>query len=145
DGWPAPTVTVSGLPSWLSFDSATATLSGTPSLIHAGTTGTITVRAANGISPDATETFTIDVAPTNTPSVVLADGSPVVQSFAAGLPAGWGATTGWEFGIPATGGASVGPPSVFDGPLAATGLSSNYSANALESMVTQVYDLTTVT
>ena len=60
-GNPDPTVAVSGLPSWLSFNNGTKTVSGTPSAGNAGMTGTIMVTSSNGVSPDATETFTIDV------------------------------------------------------------------------------------
>lgn len=67
-GCPDPTIEITYLPPWLVFNSSTATISGTPSAIHAGTTGTITVTAWNGVAPDATQSFSIDVllAPTIT-------------------------------------------------------------------------------
>ena len=60
-GNPAPIVSVSGLPSWLSYDSGTQIISGTPSSDDAGMTVAITITASNGISPDAVQTFSITV------------------------------------------------------------------------------------
>ena len=60
-GNPTPTVNVSGLPGWLSYNSGTQTISGTPTAGDIGTTGTITITASNGISPDAVQTFEITV------------------------------------------------------------------------------------
>ncbi len=60
-GYPTPMISESGtLPTGVSFDAATGVLSGTPG---AGTGGTyiLTFKAANGISPDATQTFTVTV------------------------------------------------------------------------------------
>lgn len=65
-GNPAPTVTVSGLPGWLSFDAATSTFAGVPGAGDVGTTGPITIAAANGIQPDATHSYTINVRPSST-------------------------------------------------------------------------------
>lgn len=58
-GSPSPTVTVSGLPAWLQYDSATRKISGTPAAGNVGTTGTITLTASNGIAPNATQSFQI--------------------------------------------------------------------------------------
>jgi hypothetical protein len=57
---PAPTFTATGLPSWLSLNAGTGTLSGTPAAT--GTTGAITVTARNSQGSDAF-TFTITVKP----------------------------------------------------------------------------------
>jgi large repetitive protein len=60
-GYPAPSLAESGtLPAGVSFNSATGTLSGTPA---AGTGGTypITFTAANGVTPAATQSFTLTV------------------------------------------------------------------------------------
>jgi hypothetical protein len=59
-GYPAPTFGVTGLPTWLTFDGTDA-ISGTPTAGDVGVTGTITVTAANGVSPDDTQQFTITV------------------------------------------------------------------------------------
>jgi hypothetical protein len=58
-GYPAPTFTAAGLPAGLSLSSA-GLLSGTPA---AGTAGnySITVTAANGIAPDATQSLQLSV------------------------------------------------------------------------------------
>ncbi len=142
-GTPAPTVTVTGRPSWLTYDSATGILSGTPNAAHVGTTGTITVTATNGVGTPATQTFTITVAPA--PAVVLVDGSPLVEGFGPAIPAGWGFTGEWEFGTPTTGGSSVGPPVLHDGEVAATRLNGSYSASSHSRLLTPVLDLTGVT
>ena len=60
-GTPAPTVTVSGLPSWLSYNTTAQTISGTPAVNNAGTTGAVTVTATNGVNPPAVQTFAIIV------------------------------------------------------------------------------------
>ncbi|MCA9554070.1 MAG: putative Ig domain-containing protein, partial [Myxococcales bacterium] len=143
DGWPAPTVTVSGLPTWLTYNSTTRTISGNPSVLSVGTSGTITVTAANTITPNATQTFTVTVA---APAAVpVIDGSPMTQNFSATLPTGWGATGGWEFGIPTVGANTVGPPTVYDGEVAATRIAANYTNSSFWSMATEIYDLSAVT
>jgi hypothetical protein len=61
-GWPAPTITLTGsLPDGVTFDAATGVLSGTPSF---GTAGVypLTFTASNGVSPNATQAFTLTVA-----------------------------------------------------------------------------------
>lgn len=60
-GNPAPTVALTGtLPSGVSFNTATGVLSGTPAT---GSDGTypLTITASNGVSPDATQNFTLTV------------------------------------------------------------------------------------
>ena len=59
-GFPAPSFSLSGAPSWLSIDPTTGVLSGT---IPARTAGrfTFTITAANGVAPDAGQQFTLDV------------------------------------------------------------------------------------
>jgi CubicO group peptidase (beta-lactamase class C family) len=56
-GWPLPTVTATGLPGWLTLTGTT--LTGTPA--SAGTFGPITLTASNGVPPNATRTFSIEV------------------------------------------------------------------------------------
>jgi len=67
-GSPTPTFSLSGsVPSWLSIDPTTGVLSGTPPA-GSGGTATFTVTAANGVTPDATQSFTLtaDEAPSVT-------------------------------------------------------------------------------
>ncbi len=142
-GHPAPTITTSGRPSWLKFDPATNTLSGVPGVANLGTSGTITVTATNGVGSAATQTFTISVTP-GAP-VAVPNGSPVVEGFGTSLPAGWSFTGDWEFGVPRTGAASDGPPSLWNGEVAATKLNGNYSSSTNSRLLTPVLDLTGVT
>lgn len=60
-GAPTPTLSASGVPGWLTFNAGNGMLQGTPTSGDVGTSGPITLTAANGISPDATLTFTITV------------------------------------------------------------------------------------
>jgi hypothetical protein len=62
DGTPAPTLNVtSTLPAWLAFNAATGELSGTPTNSDAKTTVNVTITATNGVTPNATQTFMIQV------------------------------------------------------------------------------------
>ncbi len=58
-GTPAPTLLASGVPAWLTFDANSGVLTGTPPA--EGTYGPINIAATNGVSPDAVQTFSIDV------------------------------------------------------------------------------------
>lgn len=58
-GTPAPTLSVTGNPAWLTL--AGNVLSGTPSAV--GTVGPITITASNGVNPNATQQFSINVGP----------------------------------------------------------------------------------
>ncbi|MFH1377304.1 MAG: choice-of-anchor Q domain-containing protein [Planctomycetota bacterium] len=61
-GYPVPSLSVTGLPAWLSFD-GTDTISGTPSIDEIGLSNTIIITAVNGILPNASQTFVIIVRP----------------------------------------------------------------------------------
>lgn len=58
-GTPAPTLSATGLPGWLSFDDNSGELTGTPE--GDGVYGPITITAANGFGADAIQTFSIDI------------------------------------------------------------------------------------
>jgi hypothetical protein len=80
-GYPVPGVTESGaLPSGLTFDRTTYTLSGSPA---AGTVGTypLTFTVHNGVGPDATQKFTLTVNPAA--FTVGSSGSFTVRSLGA--------------------------------------------------------------
>lgn len=70
-GTPTPTLSASGLPVWLNFDPGTGLLTGTPASAAAGTSATITLTASNGVAPDATMIFTLNVATTAQPTLVV--------------------------------------------------------------------------
>src|SRR5690606_5925525 len=62
DGNPAPTLSVtSALPAWLTFNAGTGVLSGQPTKSDETSTVNVTLEASNGVAPDATQTFTINV------------------------------------------------------------------------------------
>jgi hypothetical protein len=124
-GDPPPTFSVIGNPPWLTL--AGDILSGTPTGSDIGTTGTITITAANGWAPDDTQAFQVTVsgiAPTftSTPIVTatpgslyqytaVASGTPAPSLSAGTLPA-WltfNAGTGELIGTPANsdGGSNV--------------------------------------
>ncbi len=83
-GNPAASITESGaLPSGVSLTDngdGTATLAGTPA---SGTSGSypLTITAANGVSPDATQSFTLTVSPATAAPVITSGGA---ATFAAG-------------------------------------------------------------
>lgn len=81
-GTPAPTLTASGLPGWLTFNSTSGVLSGTPSNNDVGPTPSITITASNGIGSDDTEVFLINVASSNAPSITGTPGTKAVSGFA---------------------------------------------------------------
>ena len=75
-GSPTPTLSVAGaLPSGVTFDPNTGALSGTPA---AGTEGSypIGLTAANGVSPDAIQSFTLTVSRSKQATGTIVSGSP---------------------------------------------------------------------
>jgi hypothetical protein len=61
-GTPNPGLLVGPLPAWLSFDPVTGELTGTPPNTAAGTIAGVTLIATNGVGPDATQSFVVEVA-----------------------------------------------------------------------------------
>jgi hypothetical protein len=61
-GYPTPTFSASGLPSWASLNATTGVLSGTPP-DTAGAPFSILLTATNGTRSLATQTFTLMVQP----------------------------------------------------------------------------------
>jgi hypothetical protein len=59
-GFAVPTVTLTGAPSWLTYNAATGRLQGTPPANALGEF-TFTITAANGVGTPATQTFTLTV------------------------------------------------------------------------------------
>jgi len=60
---------ITGQPSWATFDPATGNLSGTPTTANEGTTGAITITASDGGTTASIGPFTIDVtAPATSPT-----------------------------------------------------------------------------
>jgi hypothetical protein len=59
-GYPAPTFSATGLPTWASLNPTTGVLSGTPP-DASGSPFSIDITAANGNLPNATQTFTLNV------------------------------------------------------------------------------------
>ena len=88
-GTPTPTITAGALPAGVTFVAnadGTGTLSGTPA---AGTGGahTLTFTAANGVPPDATQTFTLNI--NEAPAIT----SEATATFTIGTPGSFPVTT----------------------------------------------------
>ena len=117
-GYPAPTYSATGLPTWASLNAQTGVLSGTPT---AAGTDTFTITASNGVGTAATQSFTltVDQAPAITSAssttftngqagsfTVTATGYPAPTYSATGLPtwASLNAQTGVLSGTPTAAG-----------------------------------------
>jgi hypothetical protein len=82
-GFPAPTFSATGLPSWATLNATTGIISGTPS----NTTGapfSISITAGNGVNPNATQNFTLNVQPTSYPPTITSEPPSVVAT--VGIP-----------------------------------------------------------
>ncbi len=73
-GFPAPTYSAAGLPSWATLNSTTGVISGTPPN-GTGSPFTVNVTVSNGVNPNAIQSLTITVNPTLYPPS-LTDGPP---------------------------------------------------------------------
>ncbi len=139
------TFAVQGMPGWASFDTATGTLSGTPSWSHAGTYPGIAISVSDGQASASLAPFTVTVTAANTPPKISgtpADSVTAGQSYSfvptASDPEGqtltfsisskptWASfdvTTGRLSGVPSTAQAGVYPGIVItasDGQLSAS-------------------------
>jgi len=91
---------VSNMPAWASFDTATGKLTGTPSMQHVGIHGDIAISVSDGQATTDLPTFSIEVIAGATGSLALswapptqsADGSPLDDL--AGYRIRWGTQTG---------------------------------------------------
>jgi hypothetical protein len=145
-GSPSPTITESGnLPSGVTFNSATGVLSGTPA---AGSSGPyqITFTASNGVTPSATQNFTLNVdtvpaitsasSTTFTESTagsfnVVATGYPTPKITESGtLPSGVTFSNGVLSGTPAVGSSTGSPYTI------------TFTATNAASSVSQTFTLT---
>jgi hypothetical protein len=131
-GMPAPAISVSGLPFWLSFDGVD-TISGVAPNFMVGESAPITVRAANGVNPRDEQTFTVTV---NPGAAVPLAGAPMVEDFGTGLPKGWDSFGQGEFRVP-----NSGPGEAVEGhAVAATVLDGNYQVPTQSLLATPVLD-----
>ncbi|NOT71645.1 MAG: tandem-95 repeat protein, partial [Hyphomicrobium sp.] len=80
----ALTLTASGLPSWLSFNAATRTFSGTPPL-NSTTGGTVIVRATDASGASAESSFVVTVTPVNDAPVAADDSGTIAEDAASPL------------------------------------------------------------
>ncbi len=63
-GVPAVSYSATGLPAWLTLNSTTGVLSGTPPLVSTPTAINLVITVTNGVGTDATQNFTLNVVPT---------------------------------------------------------------------------------
>ena len=95
------TYSVSGLPSWATFNTSTGLLSGTPALANIGTYSNITIRATNGVTTASLAPFSISVTvpPNATPTL---SGQPATA-----------VNTGTAYSFTPTAADSIGVPLTF--------------------------------
>ena len=77
-GTPTPTFAITGsLPTGVTFDETTGVLSGTPT---ANGTYPLTITASNGVSPGATQSFTLAVVTASTDALIVHDGTAGLEA-----------------------------------------------------------------
>jgi hypothetical protein len=95
-GAPAPVFAATGLPAWAALDPNTGVLSGTPPST-AGSPASVVITASNGVAPNATQTFALNVQ--------AGTGVPVITTHPVGQSVGVGASV--TFSVIATGAAPL--------------------------------------
>lgn len=131
-GFPTTTFTISGNPTWLMQSGANGqTFSGTPGAADVGVMSNVTITASNGVSPNASQNFTLTVAAANQAPVfqntppatatagvqynhtITATGNPAPTFTLSGTPPAWlmqsGANGEILSGTPARTDMGVGP------------------------------------
>jgi hypothetical protein len=78
------TFSVTGLPAWASFETASGKLSGTPTLADLGTS-TVTIRVTDGAADASLATFSITVVPVASGSAVLSWQPPTTNTDGSAL------------------------------------------------------------
>jgi len=112
-GTPKPTFALTGtLPSGVTFDDSTGVLSGTPA---AGSSGIypVTITASNGVSPDATQNFTLTMG--NTAAMIISNGGPwsAISTYQDGMNQVFGAGKWDHLDISTETGAAFAPGSPY--------------------------------
>lgn len=77
-GFPSPNFSVSGNPAWLTLNGAV--LSGTPTANDIGVSAIMTVTAANGVNPDDSQMFSINVTQPMTPTEPMISSTAVTSA-----------------------------------------------------------------
>ena len=155
-GTPAPTFSATRLPSWATLNASTGVLSGTPpDTITTTTAFTVNLTATNGVTPSATQTFTLTVQPLETPPAITSAPTTTfavgqLGSFfvtATGYPAPTFSATGlpnWVSSNPTTGVLSGNPTDTTGAPFTITITASNgNSPNATQTFTLNVEPLQT--
>ncbi|NCT92463.1 hypothetical protein GXB85_16120 [Cellulomonas sp. APG4] len=107
-GYPAPTLTTSALPSWLTFDAAAATFTGAPTSAHVGAEEVVEVTATSAAGSDTVEiAFTVTAAPAvvergGTTTVRAGDAVDVALTAVSGYPRPTVTTDGLPTGLDVT-------------------------------------------
>jgi len=115
-GIPTPTFALTGdtLPSGITFNTSTGVLSGTPA---SGTGGTysLTITATNGVSPDATQSFTLTVYTTAAMIISTVNEGPwgQIANFQDGMNAVFGAGNWTQLDIDTEDGSAFGANSPY--------------------------------
>lgn len=104
-GAPTHTLALTGvLPSGVTFSASTGVLSGTPAVASSGTYP-LTITASNGISPNATQNFTLAVVTASTAALIVHDGTAGIEADVLGnlttIMTAAGLTVTANVGIPA--------------------------------------------